>query len=627
MAKRHQINLTRKGNIKRKHSHSKVSLTESVTKTSKFTSRYTTQIKDAKSGNTYEIVQLLEYSNIFPGKTIDIREEIKCFSRDTLVKTVFILGRNFGKCMISDMHSHPFFSYKSKDVDERMYRISRYIKNNGRQPNNVSYAGEKTFLELLKLTFSVHTSDEIDQYPSYLAEVKMFDLLLAINEQKVTKFKFSVNTSNELAKMLFVNQYSSSEFSNLNGKLTLVEQMYYARTFFEFITSREEYSDLYNYFLSLYGIVRWQDYYRTILMLGVIGIEKGLNHIKLSKCDTDSILDKNVLKQISKEKNSYIETEVEDKNRDISIFRSKPLIHINNDEYCPFCVQLMLYRLYNGIYFDLLNSNFAYKKKKCGLFYKEIFVEKYLFDRTLLSCLNECRISTCFPQTELIETQDFVDIEEENNQPDFYVREGNNVFIFECKAVKLNGELKTDSDVDNIMAEISNKLHSKVYTIQKGKVKYLNNPKPEGIGQLINHIISIENHSFKWDSCSSEDFVYYPILVLENREVAQNSLSSILNDWYQNDMARTGISNAKYRPVIVITIKTLFLYNYQFKKNGFNYYFDRYFKENLQQDLNRKYSINPLCSFDSWMENNFQCDKQDYYQSICAELSKPHPID
>lgn len=64
-----------------------------------------------------------------------------------------------------------------------------------------------------------------------MAEIKTFDLLLAINEQKVTPYQPSIKEKDDLARMMYVGLYATNEFTNNNETLDLSEQMYYALTF------------------------------------------------------------------------------------------------------------------------------------------------------------------------------------------------------------------------------------------------------------------------------------------------------------------------------------------------------------------------------------------------------------
>ncbi|WP_163178239.1 hypothetical protein [Bacteroides sp. 51] len=265
--KKHQILLAKKGIKKRKNKGlmylRTVNINESHSigysrKHKNTAARHNTdrnaKIVDPKTGKEFHIQFIMEYSSLFPGRTLNIKEEILHFPREMLIKMVLVLGRNYGMCKISDMKDKPFFSYLSRPYEKRMELIAKYIVRNNTSPEKVSYANQRTFLEFLKLVFGVKPELCKTGYEDYIAEVKIFDLLLAINEQKVTCYEPSKKQPHDFARMMYVNQYATNEFTSSNITLDISEQMYYARTFFEFITSRFEYAEIYNTFLEYFQV-------------------------------------------------------------------------------------------------------------------------------------------------------------------------------------------------------------------------------------------------------------------------------------------------------------------------------------------------------------------------------------
>lgn len=615
--RKHQIILARKGNRKERCSRNPRKKTQSKCKLLKHI-RFV-GVEDTKLSKEFRPQLLLKYSSLYPERKLDINEEIRKFPREQLVNIVLVLGRNFGFFRISDLIERSFFSYDTNLCRDRMDRIAIYTKQCGYSLNNILYACERTLLEFLKSIFSVAPEECNKQYEDWEAEVKIFDLLLAINEQKVTPYKESQLEPSNLAQMFFVSMYATNEFDNFNWNQVLAEQMYYARTFFEFITSGNVPAVFYRRFLSRYGVSNWIEYFRTVALLSAQAGQKGVGIFSLEKNDPKELINRSVLSKISVDELETISM-ADDENRDFVTFRSRPVIHMQDGSYMIYNVHLVVERLYNSIYFDLLpyQKELTYLGKTYSQFYKEIFVEKYLLDNTLFTCINENRLDVCFPDVSDVQRADFICQPEESNQPDFYIREGDTSFIFECKAVKLNGDIKGGADVDVIMGELKNKLLKKQWRLKKGQKHYLSFPKNEGIGQLVAHIERIENKIFKWDSQTPAN--YYPVLVLESREIMQPSISAIVNEWYYELLeTRQLIRLNKCHPLIVMTIKTLFLYSDFFKKNGFKYYFDRFISD-CQRTANGKFAMSAFENFDGWMRCNYQNNKQSYYEETIKML-------
>ncbi len=621
--RKHQIHLSRKGNKRkrrsRSHSRKRIRSKGQLLKRGRVVS-----IKDTKLGNEFCPQMLLEYTSLFSEGGLNLNEEIRNFPREQLVKIVLVLGRNYGTYKISDLQEKPFFSYSTDLYRDRMERITTYIVQNGYSPDKVSYACERTLLEFLKLVFSVAPEDCHETYEDWDAEVRIFDILLAINEQKVTPYKGSKTNPNDLARMMYVSMYATNEFANFNWKLVLAEQMFYARTFFEFITSRSVYSTFYQRFLSQFKICNWSEYFRTVAVLSAQVGQNGVGVFSLENNDPEQLVNKEVLSQIVLDELETISVSDDDndENRDFVVFRSRPIIHMQDGNYMMYNAHLVIERLYNSIYFDLLpyQKELTYNGKTYSQFYKEVFVEKYLLDNTLLSCIDENRLDVCFPNVSDIQRADFVDEQEEKDQPDFYIREDCSSFIFECKAIKLNGDLKGQADVDDIMAELKNKLVEKRWKLKNGHKQYLSSPRNEGVSQLVAHIERLENGTFKWESQIPGKIQYYPILVLESREIIQPSLSAIINEWYYDYLkSKLSISLNKCQPLIVMTIKTLFLYSDLFKKDGFKHYLDKFISD-CKRLTNGQPSMSAFENFDGWMQSHYKSNKQSYYEETIKML-------
>lgn len=78
----------------------------------------------------------------------------------------------------------------------------------------------------------------------------------------------------------------------------------------------------------------------------------------------------------------------------------------------------------------------------------------------------------------------------------------------------MNGECRDDGDYGRLLDELHEKIVLKTRNLDKTRKKTKKSPEPIGVGQLINHIDSIEADSFEWDINIPDEVSYYPILVL-----------------------------------------------------------------------------------------------------------------
>ena len=72
--------------------------------------------------------------------------------------------------------------------------------------------------------------------------------------------------------------------------------------------------------------------------------------------DPEQLVNKQVLSQIAIDELETISVSDDDndENRDFVVFRSRPIIHMQDGNYMIYNAHLVIERLYNSIYFDLL---------------------------------------------------------------------------------------------------------------------------------------------------------------------------------------------------------------------------------------------------------------------------------
>lgn len=120
--KKHQISLSYKGTKKRKRRFSVCNSAEIMPIDFSCNSYTSTQIKkghciqkgfenivDPQTGKEIGIQLLLEYSALYPGKKLDLTEEIRFFSREELIDMFRSLVCHSGEWKVSDLTKEDFF--------------------------------------------------------------------------------------------------------------------------------------------------------------------------------------------------------------------------------------------------------------------------------------------------------------------------------------------------------------------------------------------------------------------------------------------------------------------------------------------------------------------------------------
>ena len=252
-------------------------------------------------------------------------------------------------------------------------------------------------------------------------------------------------------------------------------------------------------------------------------------------------------------------------NSDYRMLRDKPIIKLRNGDFFIYNIEFMLDRLFNSLYFEF---KFLNQSAKLGIDIAKLFTEtlseRIMFDMFMSQSINGKK-SKGISEAECVENYKKKD--NELGAPDYIVMEGNDVLLFECKDIRISGEVIETHDYEAIINEYKNKLFYK--RGNKNKLHKI------GITQLTGHIESIRKGKFNWCSVDKDTDIY-PVLVLSDYKNVKMGFNAISNEWYQSSLNELGVVNDKNKLLIVLSFITLFKYNHLFKKNGFKYYFDLY---------------------------------------------------
>lgn len=556
------------------------------------------------------IEKILEFHDLFPEeKEIDICSVLKKYSKKHLVLSSHVLSHNYGKVYIPDKNNTFFSRHSEKHVEDLNNRLERFIKMTGQK--KYCYCTTKTSLELMRIIFSIPINEYRDDGEKENFEYDLFRVILQINENLMS-FK-STNEQN-LATLSFLNFFIMNDISGQDIREVFIRQVQYYCTLSDFIETRQVCAIAKEAFYKSAGITKMSDYAKTWLALIVLDFEyqkkqeKGCPVIDLNRLqDVDGTLNIPVLDFLSINLNEHIaysNTEIKsrDNNVDYRIFRSRPLIKISDKKYIIYCFPILVERLYNSLFFDFKNSF-----KDAFNFYNKDFVEKVLFQPQVLECLNEKITSKIYPSREMILCGD--KIKEEDNQPDLYLRENDNLILFECKAIRINGELKDQSDIDKLLNILKNKLYCSIENIDKSRGKKKNLERV-GVTQLVQQMKMIDADTFKWDNDIPDEVAYYPVIILEDPRFVVPGLSYIINSWYK-PLIEQELPDQMCHPVVVMSIDMLMLYSHIFKVQGFHNVFDKYFQKAVRYSANGvTWTFEPFADFNVFMQEKYKLSSQ-----------------
>ena len=552
------------------------------------------------------IEKILEFHDLFPEeKEIDISSVLKKYSKKYLVLSSNVLSHNYGRAYIPDKNNTFFSSHSEKHIEDLTNRFEQLTNISGQKI--FCYCTTKTSLELMRIIFSIPINEYKNDGDIEDLEYDLFRIILQINENLMG---FNSTNEQDLATLSFLNFFIMNDISGQDIREVFIRQVQYYCTLSDFIETRQDCAIAKEAFYQSVGITKMSDYAKTWLALIALDFEyqkkqeKGCPVIDLNRLqDVDGTLNIPVLDFLSINLNehiSYNNTEIKsrDDNVDYRIFRARPLIKISDKKYIIYCFPILVERLYNSLFFDLKDSF-----KDAFNFYNKDFVEKVLFQPQVLQCLNEKITSKIYPSREMLLCGD--KIIEEDNQPDFYLRENDNLILFECKAIRINGELKDKSDIDELLSILKNKLYYSIENIDKSRGKK-KNAERVGVTQLVQQMKMIDADTFKWDNKIPDEVAYYPVIILEDPRFVVPGLSYIINSWYKQLIIQE-LPGQMCHPIVVMSIDMLMLYSHVFKAEGFHNIFGKYFQNTVRYSNNDvTWTFDPLGDFNIFMQESYK---------------------
>ena len=552
------------------------------------------------------IEKILEFHDLFPEeKEIDISSVLKKYSKKDLVLSSNVLSHNYGRAYIPDKNNTFFSSHSKKHIEDLTNRFEQLTKISGQKI--FCYCTTKTSLELMRIIFSIPINEYKNDGDIEDFEYDLFRVILQINENLMN---FKSSNKYDLATLSFLNFFIMNDISGQDVRGVFIRQVQYYSILSEFIETYPACDKAKETFYKSVGITKMSDYAKTWLALVALDFEyqkkqeKGCPVIDLNRLqDVDGTLNIPVLDFLSINMNEHIsysnaEIKSRDDNVDYRIFRSRPLIKISDKKYIIYSFPILVERLYNSLFFDLKDSF-----KDAFNFYNKDFVEKVLFQPQVLQCLNEKITSKIYPSREMILCDD--KIKEEDNQPDFYLRENDNLILFECKAIRINGELKDKSDIDELLSILKNKLYYSIENIDKSRGKK-KNAERVGVTQLVQQMKMIDADTFKWDNKIPDEVAYYPVIILEDPRFVVPGLSYIINSWYKQLILQE-LPGQMCHPIVVTSIDILMSYSHIFKAKGFHNVFGKYFQNTVRYSNNDvTWTFDPLGDFNVFMQESYK---------------------
>lgn len=522
----------------------------------------------------------ISFEACFPGEAPkDLKAYLKGADKATLLKIgSFFLGFKIQNSKYSNLISFldMFFSDENQDFKAEIIKnLGVYISEGNRTSDDyeIPYV-------ISSLSFFEFVYDNIDEkqtqtlsYPEIEQNVfKAYLLLTQINTVERGKLLEKNIKDNKLvlsaAEILLVNQLHNYDVTNYRIDKTFTCQFLKSIYFFEFLEGREDTSELLKSFYNFYGVKDYKDYLKRLfgLLYPVLMADlESHTEILIENKEDIEFVDKHIVNP------DETITDI-----DFVKTRSNPLYKYEEGKYRIIYPLFILEMTFNGLYFRLKEIN---DKLDPAVKVKDLYnLKTYAFSeqQVLNSILREI-YKNKYVQKSGVELDAIMD-----GAPDYYMRNGKKVFLYESKDILINREVKQSVDFN----QISNELKVKLVENDKGK--------PKAVKQLINNIKQILTGKAAFDPRIPIGKVeIYPVLVVHNRIFEVVGLNKKINSWFQEELeklTKEGIDISRVHNLIILDIDT-FIFNKQFfidNKFSLEECIEGYEKNCLNLDLKKK---------------------------------------
>lgn len=467
----------------------------------------------------------------------------------------------------------PWNEHQAIDVIRR-YNTQLESAKKLHQVPMVCATGEETPLLLLKHIMALPEADNTSDIPAL--ERRLYVAFMVANEMSMNRAQGEVPFRQEddlemyLAGLL-MSRYAYNDYTNQKNELDELVRNQNIRTvsFFDFVRNHPQLKDLYDDFLVKYELLSWSDYLKTYWSIQTLARYKtGVINFKTLK-DKDHLLSEQIVDKDSIDIHQHIPLA---DNVDYVAFREKPFIKIAPHEYAVIDVSFMIKRMFDGLYF-IFNDLWQNKHPDKPNEFNQIYTTKFSEETVLVENLKEVANTNGWFSLTDKECKAIVPEKVLSSPPDFYIREGETIILFECKDVKIKREIKTEGTIAQLLEEVNKDFVG--YENEKKRWRY------KGVGQLVRNAKRIQDGTFKWDIEADNESRIYLVLVLADPKQVAAGWKNYLNRKMLEECVRQKVDTRKICPLILTDLGTLALYKNNFKKEGFLHYFTQYFQKTV----------------------------------------------
>jgi hypothetical protein len=432
-----------------------------------------------------------------------------------------------------------FFSSENASFASKILLRTRGIENKtskeGGEMKRLHFITKYTSLVLFETSFS--SNYETKQMSYAQAERRIFKAILLINQESESGISLpegGLKSEVDFRNFFFSMAFWQWDIQNSTPKVLLVTETVKSIFLFEFFEKHSKTDFLLKAFENHFGVKSWREFFLQIMGLMVNMLVRTNTGNIVFELKPSDVLAKAIFERIS------LKPSIEGIHDFVSL-RAQPVLKIDDSKYRIVFDQFFMELLHQGMYFRFSKLNSENKSESISnfrSFYCLEFSEKHLFYSVLKSIYGNRYKQFSGKQ---LDDQGVI------GAPDYYIRNGNKIFLFESKDVMINANIKTSKDPDQILKAL--------------KEKFLTSRnKPKAVVQLVNCIESIYSQVWDFDKTIFQRTSIYPIVIVHHRLFSAPAINHLLSEWFEEELDKRGLpANIRNRikPITLILIDDL----------------------------------------------------------------------
>jgi hypothetical protein len=508
-----------------------------------------------KSVSSVAMSLLLEFEVAFPGeKPLTPKEYLKGGNMDVVLKAAAaFLAFKQHESKFDDIKDflRMFFSPGNAEFAKKIFSNIAALKNK----NSIRVINPYTSLKLFEYFFSLPQEEPTQTDLEF--EQNLFKAYLGFNSEFTKAQDYIGNDMedyDEEARIYFIlltMQYPIGDKTNFDIREIWISQLYKAFYFFEFLESTDKTKPLLASFLAHFKCESWKVYLKRLLPLTLSAVKNQ------NESFTDIVISKGAtFKEDCEfvEKLAVQETDPIEQN-DFLTTRAKPFYKVSEGDYRIIFNLFVVEKIFKGLYFFLRDINQKLPENQRISNWRSHYCDEFS-EKILLYKI----IPLIYPVKSIQFTgQELVNMHI-GGGPDYYLRKGKDILLFESKDFLILADLKKSFDFAVYEQEFMKTLYLK--KTDKGK------KKPAAVMQLIGSIKQLLLKKFEGDTNYwYKDVHIYPIIITHDHQYDIPGLHELVNSWFFDELAilkDAGLFINKVKPVTIINLDILLCYQASF---------------------------------------------------------------